>query len=158
MSRTPKMNPTQKWNPLKIRKTGNRRDDLWNNEDVKGPPKEEFRKKSAKFHKRGSATGFFPQKLNETIRDQMGLKQWVCQIISLRCTYFFHFWLGWLFWILVEVLLESLFLFFSYWTTKDKLDRGPQNIFCLVSNVFPKEFVLWNAWLLLSKNVTKNLI
>ena len=27
--------------------------------------------------------------------------------------------------------------------------RGPQNIFCLVSNVFPEEFVLWNAWLLL---------
>ena len=25
--------------------------------------------------------------------------------------------------------------------------RGPQNIFCLVSNVFPEEFVLWNAGL-----------
>ena len=36
--------------------------------------------------------------------------------------------------------------------------RGPQNIFCLVSNGFPEEFVLWNAGLLLSKNATKKTI
>ena len=34
--------------------------------------------------------------------------------------------------------------------------RGAQNIFCLVSNVFPEEFVLWKAGFLLSKMQQKS--
>ena len=50
---------------------------------------------------------------------------------------------------------SKLLLFETCWSYGG---RGPQNICCLVSNVFTGEFVLWNAELLLSRNGTKKLI